>query len=99
MPDIVLTVHEGSAISFVVFDVKYRVSRAYVLDAMQSAHVYQDSLRIGARKPQATLLIVPRTASVAWLATPEFISAHRVGVHGLQVEGPTIPRVLSELLD
>ena len=32
-------------------DAKYRTSRVAVLDAMASAHIYQDSLRIGACRP------------------------------------------------
>lgn len=72
-PDIVLIVRDGDATRFVVFDVKYRVSRQYILDAMASAHIYQDSLRIGARRPEATLLIVPRADGAAWLADPGFV--------------------------
>ena len=49
-PDIVLTVRTGNATRFVVFDAKYRVSRQKVLDAMASAHVYQDSLRFGEQR-------------------------------------------------
>jgi len=100
VPDIVLTVQAGETISFVVFDVKYRVSRAYVLDAMESAHIYQDSLRIGARRPNCTLLIVPRTENATWLSASEFLKAHRVGIHALQLEGHTsLPAVVAELLN
>ena len=100
VPDIVLTVQGLEGTRFVVFDVKYRVSRAYVLDAMESAHIYQDSLRIGARRPLATLLVVPRTDGAAWLADPAFLRAHHVGIHPLHLENsPTLPQVVNELLD
>jgi hypothetical protein len=99
-PDIVLTVRENDVSRFVVLDVKYRVSRQNVLDAMASAHIYQDSLRVGARRPEASLLIVPRTEGAAWLADPGFISAHRVGIHPLHLESSsTLPHIINELLD
>jgi hypothetical protein len=100
VPDIVLTVTTSQVIRFLVFDVKYRASRPNVLDAMESAHIYQDSLRIGAQRPDATLLIVPRADGAVWLADPTFLNAHRVGIHALQLEGnPTLPGIVSELLD
>jgi hypothetical protein len=99
IPDIVLTVRTGDVTRFVVFDVKYRVSRPNVLDAMESAHIYQDSLRIGAQRPDATLLIIPRIDTVAWMASPAFVNSHRVGIHPLHLGGaPKLPHVVSELL-
>ena len=99
-PDIVLTVQTGNATRFVVFDAKYRVSRQNVLDAMASAHVYQDSLRIGAQRPEATMLMVPRADGAAWLAEPGFVTAHRVGIHSFNLErGSTLPHPVGELLD
>jgi hypothetical protein len=98
-PDVVLAVRNGNATKFVVFDVKYRVSRQNVLDAMTSAHIYQDSLRIGARRPEATFLIVPRSNGAAWLTAPGFLDAHRVGVYALDAEGSaTLPHVVAALL-
>ncbi|MGH8777459.1 nuclease domain-containing protein [Paraburkholderia sp.] len=44
-PDIVLTVQSSRTRRFLVLDAKYRASRGNVLDAMQSAHIYQDSLK------------------------------------------------------
>ncbi|WP_376787051.1 nuclease domain-containing protein [Pseudomonas coleopterorum] len=43
-PDIVVTLDSSSAKRFVVFDAKYRSARASVLEAMESAHIYHDSL-------------------------------------------------------
>jgi hypothetical protein len=83
VPDLVLVVRRPGAIRFLVLDAKYRTSRSAVLDAMQSAHIYQDSLRIGGRRPDATLLIVPSISDTAWLATPEFHAEHRVGTFSM----------------
>jgi hypothetical protein len=100
VPDIVLSVKTGEVTRFQVFDVKYRASRTGILDAMESAHIYQDSLRISSGRPDATLLIVPRTDSAAWLASPTFVQAHRVGIYPLQLEGsPTLPDIVSEFLN
>jgi hypothetical protein len=43
---------------------------------------------------------VPRTDSAAWLASPTFVQAHRVGIYPLQLEGsPKLPDIVSEFLD
>ena len=80
VPDLVLTVRSPESTRFVVLDAKYRVTRSNVLDAMTSAHVYQDSLRIGARRPEASLLLVPAGGGTPWMEAPTFQSTHRVGV-------------------
>lgn len=80
-PDLVLSVSsEESDPWFVVFDAKYSASRANVLEAMTSAHVYQDSLRIGLRRPDASFLLVPSGGGVPWLENAAFQSHHKVGV-------------------
>jgi hypothetical protein len=81
IPDLVLRVDSADGTRFVVLDVKYRTSRVNVLDAMASAHVYQDSLRIGSRRPSATLLLIPAGGGAKWLEGIAFHSEHRVGVH------------------
>lgn len=81
VPDLVLQVKRGVEIRFVVLDAKYRSTRANVLDAMGSAHIYQDALRIGNRRPEGSLLIVPASGGADWLESPEFQKEHRVGVH------------------
>ena len=81
MPDLVLRVDPPGGTRFVVLDVKYRASRANVLDAMASAHIYQDSLRIGSCRPDAALLLVPAGGGARWLEDIAFHSEHRVGVH------------------
>jgi hypothetical protein len=71
---------DGGDPRFVVFDAKYRASRANVLDAMSSAHIYQDSLRIGSRRPEASFLLVPCGGGAPWLEDAAFQAEHRVGV-------------------
>jgi hypothetical protein len=83
VPDLVLIVRRLGATRFLVLDAKYRTSRTAVLEAMESAHIYQDSLRIGNRRPDATLLIVPSISNTHWLAAPEFQAEHRVGIFAL----------------
>lgn len=80
VPDLVLTAHSPAGTSFLVLDAKYRTSRSNVLDAMDSAHIYQDSLRIGALRPRASLLLVPSGGGAPWLEQPAFQLAHRVGI-------------------
>ncbi len=81
IPDLVLRVESTDGARFVVLDAKYRTSRSAVLDAMESAHIYQDSLRVGSRRPEASLLLVPASGGANWLEDVEFHSTHRVGVH------------------
>jgi hypothetical protein len=69
-PDIVLWCQRGDEQTFVVLDAKYRVSRSNVLDAMGQAHIYQDSLRLGARRPEMSMLLVPTTQETVWLSPP-----------------------------
>lgn len=83
VPDMLLTVHDASGTRFTVFDAKYRRTREAVLDAMASAHIYQDSLRIDDRRPDASFLLVPAGGGAGWLEEHEFQAAHRVGVHVL----------------
>jgi hypothetical protein len=82
-PDIVLTLERNRETRFVVLDAKYRATQGNVLDAMESAHIYQDSLRIGHQRAEASLLLVPSTAEVEWLEAPAFQEEHRVGIHRL----------------
>jgi hypothetical protein len=81
VPDLVFTIESPDGVRFVVLDAKYRTSRSNVLDAMTSAHIYQDSLRIGSRRPEASLLLIPAGGGAPWLEDPEFQSTHRVGAH------------------
>lgn len=100
-PDLLLTVvrAQGDQAQFVVFDAKYRVSRANVLDAMSSAHIYRDSLRIGQVRPRASFLLVPAGGGAPWLEQQGFQAEHEVGVvpmaPGLE---PVLPTAVIKLL-
>ncbi len=98
-PDLVLLVERAGNTRFVVLDAKYRTSRSNVLDAMASAHIYQDSLRIGSRRPEASLLIVPSSGGAPWLENPAFQEEHRVGIYVLSPEiDPTLPWLVTGIL-
>jgi hypothetical protein len=100
-PDLTLTVQasDGSDRRFVVFDAKYRVTRGNLLDAMESAHIYQDSLRVEARRPESSLLLVPAGGGADWLEEPAYQAEHRVGIIPFAFGGPTsLPSVVHALL-
>jgi len=99
VPDLVLRVESADGLRFVVLDAKYRTSRVNVLDAMESAHIYHDSLRIGSRRPEGSLLIVPSSGGAAWLEDPSFQEEHRVGIHVLSpgIDTP-LPGLISGVL-
>ena len=83
-PDIVLAWKRGDDSGFVIFDAKYRASRRNVLDAMTTAHVYQDSLRMGNQRPKASVLLVPAGGGAPSLEKEECVQQHRVGVAPLR---------------
>lgn len=98
-PDIVLTVTKGDASRFVVFDAKYRASRQNVLEAMQSAHIYQDSLRFGIARPSGALLLVPAGGGAPWLERADFQDEHRVGIVQMAPgREPALPAFVRDLL-
>lgn len=78
-PDIVLTIESSNTRRFLVLDAKYRASRGNVLDAMQSAHVYRDSLTWHEERPWASYLLIPRGGAVGWLADTTFQVSFNVG--------------------
>ncbi|MEO7273200.1 MAG: DUF2357 domain-containing protein [Vicinamibacterales bacterium] len=97
-PDMVLTVTDESGTRFVLLDAKYRASRPNVLDAMASAHIYQDSLRIGSQRPEAALLLVPMAGGAPWLEDESFQREHRVGVCALSLgTEATLPALVRRL--
>ncbi|RCW69220.1 uncharacterized protein DUF2357 [Pseudorhodoferax soli] len=81
-PDIVLVLGRGNFEEFLVLDAKWRSGRENILDAMASAHIYHDALRLGQVRPRACLLLLPGRNTVAELETKQFIDAHNVGVVG-----------------
>jgi hypothetical protein len=85
-PDIVITWLAGSARKMLVLDAKYRSSRQNVLDAMRSAHLYQDALRWDGERPICSLLLIPKGGETPWLESPAFHGVQRVGVQVLAPE-------------
>ena len=99
IPDLVLKVERADDLRFMVLDAKYRTSRSNVLDAMESAHIYQDCLRIGSRRPEGSLLIVPAAGGAGWLEDPSFQEEHRVGIHVLSPDSDTtLPGLVAGIL-
>jgi hypothetical protein len=82
-PDLVLTSESSLGRRFLVLDAKYRTSRLNVLDAMQSAHIYRDSLRWWNERPCGSYLLLPRQGSAAWLAEATFHAKFEVGTFEL----------------
>lgn len=97
VPDIVVTLNGSSDQRFLVLDAKYRHSRSNVLDAMSSAHIYNDSLRWNDNRPWRSLLLIPAGGEAAWLEDSEFHDLHGVGV--VQSSPGCSSRVLEDLLD
>lgn len=80
IPDIVITMNSPAGHRFIVLDAKYRSSRFGVLDGMESAHLYHDSLRWNGRSPDAVLLMVPKGGAVPVLEDQNFHASNGVGV-------------------
>ncbi|WP_191576321.1 DUF2357 domain-containing protein [Achromobacter insolitus] len=92
-PDIVLTIESSLSRRFLVLDAKYRASRGNVLDAMQSAHIYRDSLTWQEERPWASYLLIPRGGSVRWLADTTFQHEFHVGTIELAPDKDVSPLV------
>ncbi|WP_374429374.1 DUF2357 domain-containing protein [Ideonella dechloratans] len=78
-PDIVLIRYGPEGVRCLVLDAKWRSGRENVLDAMQSAHIYHDALRVGDNPPAPCLLLLPGSSTVPELEALDFIQAHGVG--------------------
>ena len=81
VPDLVLR-REGltERSGFVILDAKYRASSGRIVSGMaESAHPYQDALRWGGKRPDATLLLVPDVAQAQFLSEAAFVADNRVG--------------------
>lgn len=95
-PDVVLTLEAEGARRWWVFDAKYRVSRANVVDSMTSAHLYHGGLRWHGLRPERSLLVVPAGGGAPWLEEPAFHAEHGVGV---VVAGPEVSEGLTQVLE
>ena len=76
-PDIILDWTIGNNTGFLIFDAKYTKD---VLNNMETAHIYNDSLRMYHRRPAASILLVPAAGGAPWLENQDFIAENRVGV-------------------
>jgi hypothetical protein len=85
-PDIVLTVSNGSRRLCLVLDAKYRTSRDNLLDAMASAHLYHDALRVDRDRVCGALILVPKGGGARWLEDSQFQLNNRVGVFELSFD-------------
>jgi hypothetical protein len=78
-PDIAIACCRAGTWHYVLLDAKYRSGRANVLDAMASAHIYHDSLRVDKLKPEMALLLLPGSTTVPHLDEPAFWREHHIG--------------------
>lgn len=78
-PDILIVERKGAAVRSIILDAKWRSGRLNVLEAMESAHIYHDSLRIESQAPSLCLLLLPGSSDVESLGKSEYIDAHGVG--------------------
>lgn len=82
IPDIVLVWVRDGASRAMVLDAKWRSGRQNVLEAMESAHIYHDALRIDCSCPTRSLLLLPGKDTVPELEEDSYIEAHGVGSVG-----------------
>lgn len=99
-PDLVLTSESARGRRFLVLDAKYRASRSNVLDAMQAAHIYRDSLRWRGERPCGSYLLLPRQGGAPWLAEAAFQAEFEVGTFELAPDGdaPKLKKLLAGFL-
>lgn len=78
-PDIVLIASHGNEHRTFILDAKYRSGRSSVLEAMESAHIYHDSLFLAGRRPDLCLLLLPGNAELESLEKHETWLTYGVG--------------------
>jgi len=97
-PDILLVEASSTGARAMVLDAKWRSGRQNVLEAMESAHIYHDSLRVNGRLPSPCLLLFPGSPDVPELANADYIRTHEVGaIHGFGIDGPGINDLENQL--
>ena len=93
IPDIVLVKRDAQGARWLVLDAKWRGGRQNVLEAMESAHIYHDSLRLLEFEPDACLLLLPGASDVPSLDRVEFWRRHGVGtISGFSVMSAGVKR-------
>lgn len=97
-PDLVVVMRTGEILRTLVLDAKYRRKRANILDAMSSAHIYHDSLRVGHERPELALLLAPGEATVQSLTEDKYWQENGVGlVASFEPAGQGIARLATAL--
>lgn len=102
-PDIVIVLQSQDTVRALVLDAKWRSRRHNILEAMESAHIYHDALRVGGVRPSPCILLLPGQSEVSALEQSEFVAAHGVGAKSnvrIAADGLThLAVLLSEWLD
>jgi hypothetical protein len=97
-PDILLALRSGDTCRSMVLDAKWRSGRDNVLQAMESAHIYHDALRLAGLRPSPCVLLLPGEGAAEALAKPEFVATHGVGaLDGVAVAQPGLARLATLL--
>lgn len=79
-PDILLLDIRGESVRALVLDAKWRSGRNNLFEAMESAHIYHDALRIQGRRPSPCLLLAPGNSDVPEIAADRYMTDHEVGI-------------------
>jgi hypothetical protein len=80
VPDILIVERKDDMCRSLILDAKWRSGKGNVLEAMESAHIYHDSLRLNGAAPSLCVLLLPGVSEVTSLGEAEFIHTHGVGV-------------------
>ena len=78
-PDLVLEYLNGGQARYIALDSKYTTSRPGLLEAMASAHIYKDSLRLHGGEPDFSLLLAPGNPHANNISSAGYLGKHRVG--------------------
>jgi len=97
-PDILLVLRSAGVCCSMVLDAKWRSGRDNVLQAMESAHIYHDALRLAGLRPSPCVLLLPGDGAAEELGQPNFIAEHGVGaLDGVAVTQPGLERLTALL--
>lgn len=98
IPDIVVIWLFEEQCKFYVLDAKYRSGVSNTFDAMESAHIYRDSLRMGVTRPDQAHLLMPGPTSVESIEDDEYWKKNQVGtISQFSPGGDGIAKCMSRL--
>jgi hypothetical protein len=80
IPDLVIEVGNDDNVAFICLDAKYRVSKDSLLDAMTSAHIYHDSIRLRDSRSLYSFILSPSDVNAGFMKNKDYIHSHKVGV-------------------